>query len=170
MSKNKPKEDAGTRHFELVIFVSDYKSRSVEKLQQNKVWRQVYSDLLAWAEQTSDYYVFLVNEFATPSNIMNLLAAAQLNWRIKTIGVTFVGHGVNSIYGHGILIHRDDNPKKFGVMDGTIFEQALMKTGGKKISKLVHTNIHSSFQLMHGRSTRNDRSSDSLKRKIQIRC
>ncbi|RMG21929.1 MAG: LamG domain-containing protein, partial [Methanobacteriota archaeon] len=145
--KKDGREGVDSKHFELVVFVSDYKSRSIEKLRENKVWKQVYSDLLAWAEETSDYFVFLVNEFATPQNIMNLLAEAQENSKIDKIGFTFVGHGVNSIYGQGILTHRDDDPKKFGIMNGKVFENALKKTGTDRLTKLVHTNIHACFQI-----------------------
>ena len=91
-------------HFGVVVFVSDYNSRSIEKLQENKIWLQTYSRLETWLTETSDYYVMLVNEYASTDNIMGILAEAQMNPDVNTIGITFVAHGVNSIYGHGILL------------------------------------------------------------------
>ncbi|MCY3414327.1 MAG: LamG domain-containing protein [Candidatus Heimdallarchaeota archaeon] len=134
-------------HLGIVVFVSDYKSRSIEKLQENEVWKQVYSRLESWLVETSSYYVMMVNEYATPQNIINLLAEAEMNNKVKSIGITFVAHGVSSAKAHGILLHRDDDPKSLAIMNGRVFDNFLQQTPVNQISKLIHTNLHSCFLL-----------------------
>ncbi|MCG3218992.1 MAG: hypothetical protein KAR35_08300, partial [Candidatus Heimdallarchaeota archaeon] len=145
MLSGKPYQMQHNGHFTLIVFVADYRSQSLSKLSENHVWRVTYSLLEDWASETSDCYAMLTNEYATPQNIVNYLATAQKSERINSISVAIVSHGVNDIFGHGILIHRDDNPYKLGVMDGTIFNAALKKTGVGSIFKLQTTMIHACY-------------------------
>ena len=153
---NQQPEQLHNGHLGIVVFVSDYNNVGLQKLQENKVWLQVFDRLETWVTETSDYYVMLVNEFGTPGNIVGLLAAAQNNPNINTIGITFVAHGAVSKYGHGILLHHDYDPKVLGIMDGNIFRQALEPYGLTSIPKLIHTNLHSCYLIDEYQQFRSD--------------
>ena len=111
----------------VVITINSFENSS---MMYSSAYRNFLDIALEWASTTSDVFLLLANDEATPTNMLTVFEESQRNLHISEVNVVILTHGVFVNTTHGLMMWNYDTP--IIVPPSVLYELA----NGKKFEKL----------------------------------